>query len=708
MTKKSNRLATEKSPYLLQHAYNPVEWYPWGEEAFEIARHTDKPIFLSIGYSTCYWCHVMEREVFENEQLAGLMNNFAVNIKVDREERPDVDRIYMKAVQAMTGSGGWPMSVFLTHDLKPFYAATYIPPVSQYGRPGFGDVLNSIHTLWVNDREKILSTSEQVYDHLHKHSAPAFDSLEPTADTLDAGFKSFSDSFDSLNKGFGGPPKFPTPVSFTFLLRYYARTGNRRALYMTLETLQTMARGGIYDHIGGGFHRYATDEHWHVPHFEKMLYDQAQLALAYLEAYQITKEDLYRNTAIDILSYVSRVFEHPDGGFYSAEDAESAIRIEEPEIKREGAFYTWTETEIDALLDDQKRKTATYYYGLEEGGNVLTDPHGIFAGHNILHIVASIDQTSDAIGMSADETRTVLRNIRKKLFEAREKRPHPHLDDKILLSWNGLMISAYARASTVLSADSYLDTARRAARFILDRLYNVEKDILLRRFRDGEARFDAHLEDYAFLIQGLIDLYEGSFELDWLRKANEFTRTMIAKFYDETNGGFFDTSDTDPSVILRTKEWYDGAEPSGNAIAILNLLRLGNMLNRSEYIDIARKSISALGTVIEKAPMAVAQLLAAVEFDMVKPTQIIITGDKDTDTFGEMIQEIHSRFGPNKVLMHIYSDEAREYFTRHNDFIRSLKIDRNQITVYVCENFTCKLPVTAPEELRVLISGNSG
>jgi uncharacterized protein len=700
MTNKSNRLAFEKSPYLLQHAYNPVDWYPWGQEAFELARHTDKPIFLSIGYSTCYWCHVMEREVFENEQLAALMNSYAVNIKVDREERPDVDRIYMKAVQAMTGSGGWPMSVFLTHDLKPFYAATYIPPVSQYGRPGFGDVLNSIHSLWVNDREKILSTGEQVYNHLQKLTAPSFDSLEPTTATLDEGFKSFSDSFDSVNKGFGGPPKFPTPVSFTFLLRYYARTGNRRALYMTLESLQTMARGGIYDHIGGGFHRYATDELWHVPHFEKMLYDQAQLALSFLESYQITKEDLYRNTAIDILSYVSRVLEHPEGGFYSAEDAESAIQHDEPEIKREGAFYTWNESEINALLDDRERKTAAYYYGLKEGGNVLADPHGIFAGQNILHIVASIDQTSDTIGMGADDTRKVLRSIRKKLFEAREKRPHPHLDDKILLSWNGLMISAYARASTVLSADSYLDTARRAARFILDRLYNAEKDILLRRFRDGEARFDAHLEDYAFFIQGLIDLYEGSFELDWLRKADDFTGAMIARFYDETNGGFFDTSDTDPSVILRTKEWYDGAEPSGNAIAIMNLLRLGNMLNRSEYIDIARKSIATLGTVIDKAPMAVAQLLAAVEFGVVKPMQIIITGDKDSDTFGEMVKELRSHYIPNKVVMHIDGGDAQEYFSRHNDFIRSLKIDRNQTSVYVCENFTCKLPVTAPEALR--------
>jgi uncharacterized protein len=700
MTKKSNRLAFEKSPYLLQHAYNPVDWYPWGEEAFSAAKREDKPIFLSIGYSTCYWCHVMEREVFENEQLADSMNRHAINIKVDREERPDVDRIYMKAVQAMTGSGGWPMSVFLTHDLRPFYAATYIPPVSQYGRPGFGDVLDTIHSLWINDRNKILNTGEKVYDHLNKLAAPVFGPNEPTIAVLDEAFKAFGESFDSVNKGFGGAPKFPTPVSFTFLLRYFARTGNRQALFMTLETLQTMARGGIYDHIGGGFHRYATDENWHVPHFEKMLYDQAQLTISYLEAYQITGEDFYREIAQDTLAYATRVFEHPEGGFYSAEDAESTLEHGSPGIKREGAFYTWTKSEIDSLLDDRESRVAAYYYGLKDNGNITADPHGIFTGLNILHVVASLNQTSDAVGIPPVEVKRLLISIRKKLFDAREKRPHCHLDDKILLSWNGLMISAYARAASVLNENTYLRTAKRSARFLLDKLYDDKKELLLRRYRDGEARFEAHLEDYAFFIQGLLDLYEASFEIVWLRRAEEFTQQMIARFFDEPNGGFYDTTDSDDSIIIRTKEWYDGAEPSGNSVAILNLLRLGNLLNYPDFGTIARKSITAFGTLIESAPQATAQLLAAVDFGLIKPVQIIITGGKDAGGFKEMMKEIHAHYIPNKVLLHIDGGESQEYLSQHNDFIRSLKIDERQTTVYVCENFTCKLPVTMPEDLR--------
>ncbi len=700
MEKKPNRLLHEKSPYLQQHAYNPVDWYPWGNEAFAKAQAEDKPIFLSVGYSTCYWCHVMEREVFENDELAALMNRYAVNIKLDREERPDIDRIYMKAVQAMTGSGGWPMSVFMTHELKPFYAATYIPPVSQYGRPGFGDVINTIADKWKNGREQLLETGNKVYEHLRQIAAPVFDPALPDESVLDSAFEAFKNSFDPVNKGFGGPPKFPTPVSFTFLLRYYARTGNREALYMTIETLEALMRGGIHDHLGGGFHRYATDENWHVPHFEKMLYDQAQLAVAYLEAFQITGDERFERIIRDTLEYVTVVFGHPEGGFYSAEDAESALSKSDPFLKKEGAFYTWKKSEVDEILSPSESDIAAFYFGLKKDGNVAADPHGIFSGENILHNVATLEQTADQFGLTLKAAGGILSQLRKKLFAARQERPKCHLDDKIILSWNGMMISAFARSGALLGEEAYLDIARRSANLLFDRLYDGEKRLFLRRYRSGEAKFEAHLEDYAFLAQGLIDLYEASFEYRWLQLAVSTTDRMIELLYDQANGGFYDTTGDDPSVIIRTKEWYDGAEASGNAIAALNLLRLSSILNRSEYNDIARKSISAFGKIIERAPQATAQFLAALDFALGKPIQIVIATGPDRHGLRELTTEVHRIFLPRKTLMLADGAAGQQYLASDNPFIESLKPIDGKATAYVCENFTCNLPVTTADDLR--------
>lgn len=690
-TKKPNRLVNEKSPYLLQHAHNPVDWYPWGEDAFERAKQEDKPIFLSVGYSTCYWCHVMEREVFENEQLAELMNTHFINIKVDREERPDVDRIYMKALQAMSGQGGWPMSVFLTHDLKPFYAATYIPPTPRHGIPAFGDIVQAIDNVWKNEREKITETSRQIYDHLSKSVPPRLPEQKLDDKILENGFEKIKEAFDPVCGGFGDAPKFPTPVMFNFLLRYHVRTGNLKALEMTAFTLKKMARGGIYDHIGGGFHRYATDTKWQVPHFEKMLYDQAQLVSSYIDAYQITSDVFFANAAKDVLDYVERVMTSPEGGFYSAEDAESAVHPDNPSEKEEGAFYVWTYDEIKSALTPDEFTIAEKYFGIRENGNVETDPHGVFTGKNILSITGDKE--------AADRT-GIIPSIRSKLFDVREKRTKPHLDDKILVSWNGLMISAYARAFQVFGEDAYLRMADNAARFIVNTLYDRNRGKLLRRYRGGESKIDAHLEDYAFLVRSLIDLYEASFDTDMLESAMLLTEDMIILFYDGDNGGFFDTSGMDPSVILRSKEWHDGAEPSANSVAIEVLLRLSHMFGREDYREKAMKSLSYFAELMSKAPQATAQFLAVLDLALSKPKQIIIAGSAGESSTRAFIREVHARFIPNKILLLADGDKGQEYLASKVDFIGTVKMIDDKPTAYVCENFTCKLPVNDITELR--------
>jgi len=698
---KPNKLVNEKSPYLIQHAYNPVEWYPWGEEAFQKARDEDKPIFLSIGYSTCYWCHVMEREVFENERIAGEMNKLFVNIKVDREERPDVDRVYMSALQAMTGSGGWPMSMFLTSDLKPFYGATYVPPKSKYGLPGFEDLIHQLSVGWKTRRDEVNESGENILKHIREASQNIAAASELNNEMLLKGAQQFKNGFDDEYGGFGESPKFPRPPGINFLLRAYYRFEDSESLQMVIRTLLQMAKGGLYDHLGGGFHRYSVDRYWRVPHFEKMLYDQAQLAVNYLEAYQITGDKYFGDITRDVLGYVSRVMTHPEGGFFSAEDAESVIDPAEPHKKEEGAFYVWSKSEIDTLLGEDA-EIFNYFYGVNAHGNAPqgSDPHSVFVEKNILYKAHSLSETSNKFERSTDQINEILEDCRKSLFIAREKRPLPHKDDKILTSWNGLMISVFAKAYAVFNEPAQLEKAQIAADFILGNLYNSTEKKLLHRWRDGEAKIDATLEDFAFFSQGLIDLYEAAFDEKYLKLAVELSEIMINDFYDETEGGFFDTSGKDTSILVRTKEDYDSAEPTGNSVAINNLLRLSALTGNTAWYDMAYKSVLAFSGKLERMPYAMPQMLVALDSLLHKPKQIIIAGGND-ETAYRMLREVQNRFMPDKVVVKIDPADAADSITFASKIVQSSP----ETTAYFCENFACKLPVKTPGELAKLLEG---
>lgn len=688
-----NRLINEKSPYLLQHAFNPVDWYPWSEEAFAKARKEDKPIFLSIGYSTCYWCHVMERQVFENEEIAKEMNKRLICIKVDREERPDVDRIYMTAVQAMTGSGGWPLSVFLTPDLKPFFGGTYLPPIEQYGRPGFPQIVKRISELWKYERKSLIESSEQIYNHLKNYSeATTTSSLNDSI--LHQCFAQFASNYDTVYAGFGDGPKFPRPVVFNFLLRYYYRTENDSALQMTLQTLRKMAKGGMYDHLGGGFHRYSVDGQWRVPHFEKMLYDQAQLVTSYLEAYQITKDEFFISVARDVLDYVQRNLTDSKGGFYSAEDAESAADASTPEVKEEGTFYLWTKSEIEQHLSKEEAEIFCYYYGVHDTGNALHDPMGVFQGKNILYIAHDVNETAVNFLQTPEEIETVLQSARKKLFDVRERRPRPHLDDKIITGWNGLMISAFAKASQVLGDERYKTCAVNAAKFVLSNLYDVQHQTLFRRYRQGEARYNGNLQDYACFIQALLDLYETTFDLEFLETAITLTKKQIELFSDSTNGGFFDTPQQASSLILRLKEDYDGAEPTGNSVSALNLLRLAQMTNSNEWRTMAQKTIEAFSTRITQIPEILPQMLVAFDWITSAPKEIIIAGAADSLDTQELLREIYSRFLPHRVMMLADGTNQQKKLSAYLPVIESMTMKDGKATAYVCENYACQLPTT--------------
>lgn len=694
LERKANKLVQEKSPYLLQHAFNPVDWYPWCEEAFDKARKEDKPIFLSIGYSTCYWCHVMEREVFENRSIAELMNRMVVSIKVDREERPDIDQIYMTALQAMTGSGGWPMSIFMTPDRKPFFAATYIPPTRQIGNPGFSETLELIHTIWRNERHKVLESSERMSQFLAASATPPVTGKGVTEIILKQAFDELAKSFDETYGGFGSAPKFPRANIINFLFRYYSHTSNVEARDMALTTLHKMTEGGIYDRIGGGFHRYSTDDRWHLPHFEKMLYDQAQLLICYLEAFQISHNRLYMQVARKILEYVQRVLTHPRGGFYSAEDAESAVSPLYPEQKKEGAFYVWKKTEIESILTNEEARIVDYMFGVHEEGNVQSDPRQEFIGENIFFVAHSTEEAARHFGTNVEDVAAHLDLAKIKLFDERQRRPQPHLDDKILLAWNGLMISAFARAFQVLRDDSYLEDAEQAGRFLLSRLVEPTTGKLLRRYRDGEAKYDAHLTDYAFFIQGLLDLYEASFQIEWLEKAIKLMEDQIILFYDNDCGGFFETSGTDSTILVRMKEAHDNAEPSGNSISVLNLLRLSQIIGSMRYHTMAMKSLACFGENIEKNPQAYLQFLVALDFSLSKPMQIVLAGNRMHPMVCEMIDEIHRRFLPNKIMLFADASEGQEFLSRFVPFFGKLTTVRGKQMVYICENYTCELPTS--------------
>ncbi|MCH7954700.1 MAG: thioredoxin domain-containing protein [Candidatus Marinimicrobia bacterium] len=698
---KPNRLIDEKSPYLLQHAFNPVNWYPWGDEAFDKAKEEDKFIFLSIGYSTCYWCHVMEREIFEVPEIAEIMNKLFISVKVDREERPDVDRIYMQALQMMTGSGGWPMSIFMTNDLKPFWGGTYIPPETKYGRPGFVDLIKQLDELWRTKRNEIYKNAENLYSVLSEHQASAVPSTMPDAEDLDSGYKIFERMYDDEYGGFGEAPKFPRVSVFNFLFRYAVRTGNEKAKEMVLRTLRKMAAGGIFDQIGGGFHRYSTDARWHVPHFEKMLYDQGQLVSTYLDAYQLTGDEYFSNNVRDVLNYVSNNLTDENGGFYSAEDAESATSADNLDIKAEGAFYIWSKSELMELLGEEAGNIFVYYYGVESSGNVLEDPHNYFPGNNVLYLAHTLKETATKFDIPVNEVKKMLRDARTAVYDQREKRINPHLDDKILVSWNGYMISAYSRAYQILHDDSYLLAAERAAIFIKTNLYNAKEQTLLRRFRDGEAGIEANLSDYALLAGSMIDLYEASFNADWIEWADELTNLMIEKFYDEKSGAFYDTPEGSENLIVRMRDDYDGAEPTGNSIAVMNLLRLSQILDKEKYREIADKTVSYYSDILKKSPHALPQMLAAVDFSLVKPKQIIIAGKANSEDTKMMLNSLHEFYIPNKVIIHSDSEDDSNYVSKNLEIVKYMKMIDGKATAYVCENYACKLPTN---DLEVFIS----
>src|SRR5579871_284768 len=602
----TNRLIQEKSPYLLQHAHNPVDWYAWGAEAFEAARSQDKPIFLSIGYSTCHWCHVMERESFENEQIAAILNKYFIAIKVDREERPDVDRIYMAYVQASTGGGGWPMSVWLAPDLKPFLGGTYFPPENRYGRAGFPALLERVAEAWRTDREKIVHSSVEVLNHLQQAAdvTPA-GGLDPNA--LQSGFLQFRRSFDSRLGGFGGAPKFPRPSTHNFLLRYFVHSHNDEARDMVLTTLRAMARGGMHDQLGGGFHRYSVDDHWFVPHFEKMLYDQAQLAISYLEAYQLTHDELFAGVARRIFDYILRDMTDKDGGFYSAEDADSVIDPANPDVKGEGAYYVWTHPEISEAVGEPFASWFSYRYGVGPHGNVESDPHDEFKGKNILFEAHTVEETARRFSMQTAEVERGLRDASAKLLATRSNRVRPHLDDKVLTAWNGLMISALAKGGAILSEPRYSTASAKAADFILARMYDAKTGLLLRRYRQQDAAIPGFLDDYAFFTQALLDLYETQFDTRFLDLALKLAVKQSELFEDHEHGGFFSTAAGDASLLMRMKDDYDGAEPSGNSVAALNLLRLAQMTDRQNLRQSAERALAAFASRINNMPSGVPQ-----------------------------------------------------------------------------------------------------
>jgi uncharacterized protein YyaL (SSP411 family) len=704
--KYTNRLIHEKSPYLLQHAHNPVDWYSWGKEAFDKAKKENKPIFLSVGYSTCHWCHVMEHESFENPAIAKLMNENFVSIKVDREERPDIDQVYMTFVQATTGSGGWPMTVFLTPDLKPFFGGTYFPPEDKWDQPGLKKVLNKIAEAWKSDREHIVASSDKIIGQLQSAIEVAGSAASVSDSVARKAYNQFASQFDAKFGGFGGAPKFPRPVTLNFLFDFYGNDPQskegKRALEMSIFTLRKMAEGGIHDHIGGGFHRYSTDQFWHVPHFEKMLYDQAQLANAYLEAFQITRDPLFEKTARDILDYVRRDMTDKGGGFYSAEDADSLISADKPE-HAEGAFYVWSKDEIDRLLGAERAKVFEYHYGVEQKGNAPEDPQGEFKNKNILIQRHDVADTAKQFTLTQERTEQLLDEGRKLLLDARAKRPHPARDDKMVTAWNGLMISAFARASEVLDDPAYLETANKAADFIQQTLYRAGTNTLLRSYRQGASDVNGFASDYAFLVQGLLDLYEASFDVERLELAMKLQQREDELFRDAREGGYFSTSGSDPNVLLRMKEADDTAEPSLNSITALNLLRIGYVLDQSDARQRAEGTLKAFTKQLEAAPSSMPQMLVALSWSRSKPKQVVIAGKTDDAATQAMLRQVHRHFVPHEVLILADGGVGQQFFAERVEFMKNVTETDGKPTAYVCENFVCQLPTTDVKKLAELL-----
>jgi uncharacterized protein YyaL (SSP411 family) len=720
-----NRLAAEKSPYLLQHAGNPVDWFPWGEAAFEKARAEGKPIFLSIGYSTCHWCHVMAHESFEDPAVAALLNDDFISIKVDREERPDVDRVYMAYVQTLTGHGGWPLSVWLTPDLKPFYGGTYFPPEDRPGRAGFPGVLRALVHGWREDRGKMIAEAERGLVALRADAAavggvaageddgPGGEAMRAAGEAFERAFHHLYEEFDPVRGGFGGAPKFPRAGNLAFLFRCAALQGlasdaGKAAVRMGGQTLRQMARGGIHDHVGGGFHRYAVDEDWRVPHFEKMLYDQAQIAMNALEAWQATGDERQAWLARDILDYALRDLAAPQGGFFSAEDADSG-----PE-HAEGAFYLWTKAEIDAALSPADAAIVGSHYGVAAEGNVPAnrDPHGDFRGKNILAAAGTLEDTAKRFRVSAQEASDRIAAGLEMLRSARARRPRPHRDEKVLAAWNGLMVSALARASVVPAEaladrrDEYLAAAVRTAEFIRGCMGDETRGLLNRSWREGGGAIAGFAEDYAFCIQGAIDLYEADFGHRWLQWAERLQARMDELFWDEAAGGYFNSAAGAADIVVRLKEDYDGAEPAPSSVAASNLLRLGAIFGEGDGANRrARRTIAAFRPRWSRAPQALPQMLCALELALAPPRHVVLAGDPRAADFRTLLSVVHERLGPRRILVALDEGPGRAWLGERAPWMRAMRPLEGRATAYVCEEFACQAPVTAAADLRSLLHG---
>ena len=672
--KHTNRLIHETSPYLLQHAHNPVDWYPWGEEALTRAKQEQKPILLSIGYSACHWCHVMERESFENEDIAAIMNQLFINIKVDREERPDLDEIYMNAVQMMTRQGGWPMTVFLTPDLKPFYGGTYYPPTDRYGRPGFPKVMEAVAEAFNDKNAQVLEQADQLTVQLNRISNVVDPhEHELTEQLMDNAFQHYRSQFDSQYGGFGTAPKFPPSMGLPFLLRYWHHSGNANALEMVELTLEKMARGGMYDQLGGGFHRYSTDAHWLVPHFEKMLYDNAQLVVAYFEAYQATRKPFYHHIATETLDYVLReMYDAENGGFYSTQDADSE--------GVEGKFFVWEPNDVEDIIGEKNAEIFCEYYDIT--------PQGNFEGENILHVQVPPDIFARKLQIELEDLETRLADARQKLFEEREKRIKPGLDDKILTSWNGIMIRGMAMGYQLTGKPEYLEACKKSAEFVLTTL-SQDNGLLLRTYRAGKSHLNAYLEDYAYFIAGLIALYEASFEPRWLTEAERLAHIMIDQFGDDAGDGFFFTGKAHEVLIVQSKSAYDGATPSGASMAIHSLLRLAKHLDNPEFQDKAVETLKLYFHQMERMPSGSGQLLCELAFLLATPKEIAIVAKKGDPKTEAMLAALHGTYQPNKIVALSESAEAQTL---------PLLAGKTQVddtaTAYVCENYACQAPTT--------------
>jgi len=691
--KHMNRLAHEKSPYLLQHANNPVDWYPWGEEAFAKAKSLDRPVFLSIGYSTCHWCHVMEHESFEDEDVAQLMNQYFVSVKVDREELPEIDHVYMSVCQAMTGRGGWPLTIIMTPDKEPFFAGTYFPKEGRGNRPGMMQLIPAIARNWELDREKLSGNISKIMEYLERTNSKKMGEY-PNSTLINDGFTQCLQRYDHEFGGFGTAPKFPSPQDYIFLLRYYQKTQDETALQIVENSLKHMRRGGIWDHVGFGFHRYSTDQEWLVPHFEKMLYDQAMLSLAYIETYQATHNEMYAKTIREIFTYVLRDMTSPEGGFYSAEDADSE--------GEEGLFYLWTVDEINHILGDQNGERFIRIFNLTEKGNFRDEATRQFNGKNILHLKENYKKLAQKLELTEENLNGFIDDSIVKLMQKRKQRIHPLKDDKILTDWNGLMIAALSKGGTVLNEPFYLKAAEKAVDFVLNTLRNSEGR-LLKRYRNGDANLNGHLDDYAFMIWGLLNVYESGFNSNYLKYAIELAEIMKTDFYDEENGGFFLGSDQSEKLIVRAKTGYDGAIPSGNSIAVLVLNRLYRMTGDSKWAECAESTLRAFSQDMERIPSGYTAMILGFLYDAYGSKEIVVVGDNNQNETQIILKKLQSLYVPQRVMIFKDTNKWRNPLAKIASWTENHSMKDNKPTIYICEDFSCRLPTTNIEKAIELI-----